>query len=335
MRVFQIDILKAYCAFFVVCIHTIPANHTVGGYIVALCRCAVPIFFIISGYFSSDYISDKKRLKNRIGKIFYLFLYSNILYFVWNLVSSMIKNLPIIYFFGENFTFKNIVNFVLFNDNMFSGHLWYLEAILYVFLIVYFLKEKMKKLYFLIPILLLIDLIFGKYSLLFFRTEFPYIYMRNFLFVGLPYFMIGLLIKDLKNNRIINKKPSKLCLLSIIFINIFERCILLQNDLNATRDHYFSTTLLSIALFLYFLNVDSEKCKINTVLKKIGRDYSTYIYIYHPIFISICSFLFHRFLHFNNIYVIIQPFIVYLFTLMFLIIWKRIKLVINRIFVKV
>lgn len=172
-------------------------------------------------------------------------------------------------------------------------------------------ERKNKKLYFLIPILLLIDLIFGKYSLLFFRTEFPYIYMRNFLFVGLPYFMIGLLIKDLKNNRIINKKPSKLCLLSIIFINIFERCILLQNDLNATRDHYFSTTLLLIALFLYFLNVDSEKCKINTVLKK------------------------NRFLHFNNIYVIIQPFIVYLFTLMFLIIWKRIKLVINRIFVKV
>lgn len=48
------------------------------------------------------------------------------------------------------------------------------------------------------PCLLIIDLMFGKYSLLLWEQEFSYIHLRNFLFMGLPYFGLGACIKAKK-----------------------------------------------------------------------------------------------------------------------------------------
>ena len=42
------------------------------------------------------------------------------------------------------------------------------------------------------------DLAFGMYSLVVFGKEFPYILVRNFLCVGLPYFALGAMLKRVK-----------------------------------------------------------------------------------------------------------------------------------------
>ena len=42
------------------------------------------------------------------------------------------------------------------------------------------------------------DLAFGKYSLVVFGKESPYILVRNFLCVGLPYFALGAMLKRVK-----------------------------------------------------------------------------------------------------------------------------------------
>ena len=88
---------------------------------------------------------------------------------------------------------RELFNFIVLNENPFGGHLWYLGAYLYVLLIAMIIsKYKIwKYMFYAIPILLLTDLILGKYSLLFLDREFPVIYVRNFLFVGLPYFALG------------------------------------------------------------------------------------------------------------------------------------------------
>ena len=46
----NLDILKTICAFLVICIH-IPFPGSVGAIITPLARIAVPIFFMITGYF--------------------------------------------------------------------------------------------------------------------------------------------------------------------------------------------------------------------------------------------------------------------------------------------
>lgn len=55
-RQYNIDILRLICALLVVCIHC--TNYSLREYILPITRIAVPIFFIISGYFLySDNIS--------------------------------------------------------------------------------------------------------------------------------------------------------------------------------------------------------------------------------------------------------------------------------------
>lgn len=68
-RADNIDILKALCAFLIVCIH-VPFPGKVGAYFTTLTRVAVPVFFMITGYFYSDTVARHKE-KRQIQKILY------------------------------------------------------------------------------------------------------------------------------------------------------------------------------------------------------------------------------------------------------------------------
>lgn len=108
----------------------------------------------------------------------------------------------------SNFTGKNILKFLALNESPLARHLWYLGAILYVLVIV-LLVDKLncrKLLYYLITVLLIADLVFGKYSLFILHREFPYIIVRNFLCVRIPYFCIGNFIREKRYAEKWNKK---------------------------------------------------------------------------------------------------------------------------------
>lgn len=51
----------------------------------------------------------------------------------------------------------------------------------------------------------MVDVVFGKYGILFLGVDTPVCYLRNFLFVGLPYFSIGMLLKKADNRLNLNK----------------------------------------------------------------------------------------------------------------------------------
>ena len=82
-----LDILKAICAFLVVFIH-VPIQGFMKEYLVALCRIAVPIFFMITGYFWSN---DLNKQKKQIFGYFLLILEEH-LYSLYLIVSRGIKN---------------------------------------------------------------------------------------------------------------------------------------------------------------------------------------------------------------------------------------------------
>lgn len=298
-RYFYIDILKFICAFLVICIHA-PFSGVIGQYITAIARCAVPIFFMISGYFNSSKVS-KANYKKQIKKILILLIYANIIYFIFDLGKAILNN-STEKFILETINLKSFFKFVFLNESPLSAHLWYLSAILYVIIIAYIVERKnlKKYIYAIIPILLLIDLIFGKYSILIFGREFSYVLVRNFIFVGIPYYYIGNFISENQAKIIERIKANKLIIYIILFTftTIIEHYVLIKLDCNATRDHYISTSLLAISLFLYFLKNDTIKHRysnifIKKILKKIqliGQKHSLNIYVYHPI---ILAFIYH------------------------------------------
>lgn len=235
-----LDLTKTICAFMIICIHT-PFPGLLGKIIIPLTRIAVPLFFMITGYHYSI-TKERKHEKKQLYKIFRLFVGANLLYFAWFLLRTWISNDSVITEIGKAFGVKSILKLILLNESPFSGHLWYLGAILYVLLIIMFFERKWnrQKLYPIVPFLLLTDIVFGKYSLLLFGQTIPYVLVRNFFCVGLPYFLIG----DWLYTRNIRIKSDK----SVLFIFVFafttlvERFLLGVFSANAKRDHYISTT---------------------------------------------------------------------------------------------
>ena len=196
-RLHNIDSLKFLCAVLVIFLHV----HTpYQEYILPLTRCAVPCFLIISGYliYTEDKIRLEGHLKRSIGKIFQILVWST-------LVFAAVKFL--FAFKNNNFSFLNLKTlgkFILLNENPFGFHLWYIGAYLYALIIVYFSvkSNKLKYIWWSVPILLMLDLFLGKYSLVLWHKEFPFILVRNFLCVGLPYFSIGMLLKQWKEQML-------------------------------------------------------------------------------------------------------------------------------------
>lgn len=285
----SLDVLKALCAFFVVCIHS-SMSGVIAEYYIAITRVAVPTFFVISGYFYSD---DSGKSNKQIKKIAWIIIWSNALFFIWKLFWNGIHSVSFRDSVSEMFTIQSLRNLILFNESPINGHLWYLNALLYVLAIMSLLHRlswNTKKMYFMIPFLLAADLIFGKYSPLFFGDlAIPFIYTRNFLFVGLPYFLIGNLMRDHKNIFLPNRRMIFLVLVVVFSVcNIIERYELLSYNIYGIREHYISTTLLAVSMFCLFKTlIIPDNNKRLDLLVDIGRRDSAYIYIIHPIIINV------------------------------------------------
>ena len=155
-----------------------------------------------------------------------------------------------------------------------------------------------------------------------FQREFPYIYVRNFLFVGIPYFCIGDLFYKHKSR--LNRCRKRFLIAMIILFSatsFLERYILVSAGLNATRDHYISTTFLSIAVFGLTLGLPEKQPNMR-FFAKIGRKYSTWLYILHPIVIAILGIVIKRVGIYSG-YQYVAPVAVFAVTLMGLVILER------------
>ena len=135
--------------------------------------------------------------------------------------------------------------------------------------------------------------------------------MRNWLFVGLPYFYIGKCLR--RNQESIELKLRKVgtgwtLVFTILFIltTFIEHYVLVKIGANATRDHYFSTTMLAVSVFMLFLMFFNKR----TMSSDIGRNDSTWIYILHPAFIILTDAISGRFKIYGYFY--FRPFLVFI-----------------------
>lgn len=117
-------------------------------------------------------------------------------------------------------------------------------------------------------------------------------------------------------------KKNVLAVLMIAFsvTSLLERFVLVSLNANSVRDHYISTTFLAVTVFLFALKCHGD----NKTLALIGRKYSTWLYILHPIFITCIGMVAHK-VGVYGIYKFIAPIMVYITTLIFLVIVDKIR----------
>lgn len=274
-RINSIDILRMIAAFAVVIIHTSGVNP----YVNAVSRFAVPLFFMISGYF---YCVSKEKKRCRIRKIFILTITVNILIFLFQLLS---KGYGFQYFI-VTFTPKKLMIFLLLNESSVEFHLWFLSALLYCMIVDYFVSvffNKRKKLLMAVIIVLFLGYFIVE------KVGDSNIYMRNFLFFGLPYFWLGKIFKDIDITKIKIKNFSL-----VLFIILFSVLILAEKyilvtyfSLNSARNQYMCTLFLCLSVFTLALKNPLENPgKILGFIASAGRKCSLGIYIIHPIVLA-------------------------------------------------
>ncbi len=293
----SLDTLKCLCAFLVIVMHT-----TQSGYwtemLYPIRRIAVPIFFIISGYFlfSSDIAVTTNRLKANISKVVSLVILSSCFYAVVNFLQ------------GQTVEFDVIEVFLL-NENPFSGPLWYLNSYLYVlffFLVLarykLFDHKSISRLFPLFILLLLTSLLLGRYSQLVIGTNFSLLITRNFIFTGIPFFGIGAYIKSRENNSLINLNNNSLGALIVLFVVIstIERYLLANYLPKSDGDLTISAIVLSVLVFQFALSYNQTR---DTIFSRCGRLYSLDIYVFHMFFFIVLFHTIRPFFLNDNLYI--------------------------------
>ncbi len=282
MRNYSFDTLKLICAILVIIAHTKQPEY-ISKFTAPLIYCAVQTFFVISGYFTYGKINLYNIIHKRIISTTKLFIWSFLLYFLCFILVNGQDSLQHI---NLLFTYK----FLIFNTVPYGMHLWYIAAYIYI-LIIMLIVEKYnlyRVLFCLTPILLMCALAMGKYSNYIFNYDIETFFSRNFLFTGLPFFTIGMMIKHAQAHLKYKKIAIAGCLIFHI-LGLKESSI--PNLGNG--DWLLTTIFFSTFILILFLNIKQSK---DNILSKTGREDGLYIYIFHFLFVIIYSKIFDKIL---------------------------------------
>lgn len=284
-RTNSLDVLKCFAAFCVVWIHFGIV------WLSPITRCAVPFFFIITGYYYPIMV-EKGHLWRHIRRILVMVLCASVLYGVVEL-QQQIRHDTLEEWIVYNIRFKHIVGLVVFDNDMFGFHLWYFYAVLYNLVIFYFAdKWKLTK-----------WLRYAAFFLLFlfFAANFTpwYPKFRNFLFMGLPCMMIGRCIRESKDQAfcfLSNQRYLWVYTLGSFLLIVGEMWLFSymypEMDDYGTRDMFVFTLTLLLPYFYWALRHPSFG--EGSLCASIGRKYSAYIYIFHIFAARLLTHIFER-----------------------------------------
>ena len=271
----SLDVLKLIASYFVVFIH-FKFSGLAGDIVEALARFAVPVFFMVSGYFAYSNSTEKiiSKMKNIIkiyfwGAVIYICFYGILALYDVGIKGAM-------WYCILYFNPVLIVKFIVFNVPRSSEHLWFLVALIYVYGLHYFIaKWKIKEsIYLWIGVVLLaIHLLLGV-GLSSMGIVIPPCVIRNFLFMGYPFYCIGMLIR--KNEDLIHKKFTYRRAMILILIGVIETVI--SYFICGGNELYIGSVLVAVALFI--ISLKTKDIRINEKVIKLSQT-STGIYLIH------------------------------------------------------
>lgn len=267
--IYSLYVLKAICAFIVVACHT--RMEIFDRMLSGIDMSAVPIFYMISGYFiyTDNLQTMVDRMKKTSIKLLWLILSLNALYYLVVFVNhgNVVKTLP------------ELLNWI-FQGGVITGHLWYLtafaEATLFFWLFLSVFKGRYLSI---LPVLLLSGALGAKYAVLLGGTETLYPVFTVYAY-AIPYLALGFLIKKNEEKLALNSYLLfAFVILSILLCVAEEKLLLTAISSGGNIGPLLSTPLISISCFLLALrHKDFGK---NSFAVTVGEKYSGQIYYFH------------------------------------------------------
>ena len=186
-----LNVWKGIAAFAVVLIHcTLPG--VPGEIIKGIARFAVPLFFLISGYFA--YGREDAVLRRREIHILRLYVGAVAVYYLWAAIRYFLSQRTFAQMGAELFPDggRTVSDLLLFNRTAMAPHLWFMGALVYCYLFYRLLARKRleERAYLLIPVLLAANLLLGEGRGLT-GIAVPVRWIRSFWLTGFPFFLWG------------------------------------------------------------------------------------------------------------------------------------------------
>lgn len=216
-------------------------------------------------------------------------LVANLIHILWRCFKLLINGESISVFIAEVLDPQALLNLFVFNLPVWRTSIWYINALLIILVLIYIIGKRcdLQRLYFLIPVLLVLNLVLGTYSFILpWHESILSCYSRNFLFCGLPYFLLG--------NYVFSKKQTicKLlgqwwCVAVFWILGFVELLSLKSLGLLQYSDHIVSSFFLSLSLFCICAKEEIEVGRLGKKIAALGRKHSFVIYVSHSIIIEI------------------------------------------------
>ncbi|MDR0914925.1 MAG: acyltransferase, partial [Oscillospiraceae bacterium] len=317
-----LDRLKLICAFFVVTIHVVEKNLTYGlhSQFLIVTRVAVPIFFIITGWFYHSTVAKNRETK-QILKIVKLFFVGLLICLIWETLKSFVSG-GLADFLKQFTDPATYIDFLLFNVIRNSaGPLWYLAALIYVLVAAYIFRRvikspKIKTLLIIlaISIPLSANFVLGEFSFLT-PLSLPTFYTRNFLLTGMPMFLIGVFL--FKHRNSVKKIPIQLLIAVLITSFVISQAEVIIADFH---NFYVSTVISATVLFIIFNRLNLS----DNPFSAAGRKHSLNIYIIHNVIIHIYIVIITA-MGINGVFPYYLPILIFAASLVISIIFENVK----------
>ncbi|MBE6621659.1 MAG: acyltransferase [Ruminococcaceae bacterium] len=275
-----LDIFKFFLCYLVIAIHL--AGETYAHF--PLYRLAVPMFFIISGYFNRT--ADRERAEKMalgfIKRTLRYLIAGFLLYIVFDFVLCFVNGNGVGYYFTTLFYEDFLLEFFILNRPItYTGaQLWFLIA-LFVVSLIHFALVKLRKLSYykiIVPVCYGIYFFFAGYMYLIQNTDMPIRYTRNALFFGLPNFGLGYLLAGVDFHK---KKWYKYLylVLGILFFYLQIHEYHLVKTPYCSLEMYWCGILSAVFLLQFFLGIKNAGCDF--YYKWVGKNGAFWVYILH------------------------------------------------------
>lgn len=266
-----IDLFRFLTCPFILLIHC-PLSGEIGKLIISFGRFGVPFFLLLSGWFSytdsvEKMIGYAKRKLYDATKLLGMFFVS---YFIMNSIAACLSGRYVFSWVIEYCNIKSIAYFLLFNRALFFGSTGYYPFMLVYVYIIFIILLKcglLEKFYFAIPCLLIANIFLSKF------TEIPWFCYGNFLFTGLPLFLLGHWL-----HQISEKLPDSV----LFWLGIFLLGVVLTFlESMFTKDAYcyIGSILMAVGLLMFAIFCEYEMA--NQSLLNATKQFSMYIFVIH------------------------------------------------------
>lgn len=280
--------------------------HKLSGY-------AVPVFFMIAGYYAYDI--DASVIKRRLNKILKIFILGYSCFFVWNVFLKITTGGELINWLINLITLKKAIYFFIFCTIGYAIPLWYLIAMAETYMLWYFVIKKNSEDYMvrIAPLLFLLQIFLTSYCE---TMDMSWSYKINFLTRSLTWFLLGYYFHTENGKRYKNISTAKLLLGVIIVCIITIIPTLFDIALKFSCIGY-----IPYAGCLFLIALKYPEKSISKPIEYIGDKLSLNIYIFHVIIASIIAICLRNILNVdisnNLIYLWSRPIITVIVTIVF------------------